>query len=232
MADRVSSFSSNYLGDGDAYYFSSIVFRKQETHRVNLLTRLSMLVVLCLIALMIFTDASPHFDRGLIGKKRSVWSAQRNWNLFLDQDYIYRDTSIRYEQDLKEISKLSSINEVAFTDLATSYYLAANTPLAVKNIHPHQGRNADRVWRQLLRNRDLCFLDDPDRLAKVKALLLADPPSKLRQRFKYIVVNTDSLNYNLKRDCFSQRSVQLQTAIEGIASLVFDGEYLKLYQIH
>ena len=50
--------------------------------------------------------------------------------------------------------------------------------------------------------------------------------------FRYILVNKDQVNRNLKLDCLSQTRRAMINNVEQFATQVYDGEFLRLYKIN
>jgi len=96
--------------------------------------------LLSLIALVAY-DSKQHFDANLISLKREHRSAQRDWNIFYGQNYVFYDSAMRYEQDLSAINDIIQSGAVALSDLASSYYLSTYLPMYVKRVHKHKSRS-------------------------------------------------------------------------------------------
>ncbi|MFT4636628.1 MAG: hypothetical protein ACI9OI_002431 [Chitinophagales bacterium] len=187
-----------------------------------------------LIALMVGYDSRPHFDQSLIQVKRDNGSAQRNWNLFYGQRFVYYDSSFRYHADLRSIKALIEPKQLILSDLATSYYAAAILPNYVPNVHRHHGRYQSFPWSEMLANRVACNLHQEGGLndfRKFIARQTLQSQKYKRPKFSYVLINKDLNNRNVRLDCLWQRRIMLIENIDTLASMVFDGEYLQLYKL-
>ena len=175
-----------------------------------------------LLSIVVY-DSNFHFDANIINLKRNHYSAQRNWNINYGQHFVFDDSSMRYHTDLTRIGDLIEPGSTLISDIATSYYTAAELPVYVPNVHLHHGRRSDRFWDTFLRQRLLCYLGEKtvdDRLR-----------SFLRKRVEklYIIVNRDRVNSNLKRDCLASKSDLLLRELPRFSEPLWQGEYLNLY---
>jgi hypothetical protein len=195
------------------------------------------LVSLALLALFVLVayDSRSHFDADLIELKRQHDSAQRHWNLFYSQNNVYQNSSMRYVSDLAAIAELIENDSIVLSDRASSYYLAAETRAFVKNIHEHHGGNRQAKWSRLISRQNACFPDRPERLAQFIEFIQKQQAYAARQgrpRFSYILVNHDTQNRNLPKDCLSARHGMLNKEYSSILPTVFSGEYLTLYSLN
>ena len=193
--------------------------------------RLITFFLLVTLIVLIFIDASFHFDQERIQVKRQHQSAQRHWNLFYKQNYTYIDSSFKYDQDIQKIRTIIEPNKLLLSDKATSYYLAAELPVYVTNVQPHH--NNSWSWTRFLNKRYACYLENDDSLEMVQSFIQdksrSDEGSK--QYFKYWVVNKDKSNLNLRFDCLSARSSSIAEGVIKVSELIYEGEYLSLYQL-
>ena len=195
------------------------------------LKKLGLVVSLMLLIGLIVYDSSFHFNKSIVALKQQHQSAQRHWNLFYGQKYTYYNSPLRYQKDLKELQKLMDANTLVLSDKATSYYLASQLPVFVANIHRHHG--VDYYWRDVLKNLRFCYLDNQEVLKDVKHFI-----EKQKQReekwpfpeFKYIVLNQDHKNSNTALDCLSAKR-GVKDSITKISSIIYQGEYLDLYEV-
>lgn len=180
-------------------------------------------------------DSRQHFDADLITLKRAHRSAQRDWNLFYGQNYVYNDSSIRYENDLSAMSSMVNQGAIALSDLATSYYLSAYSGLYVKRVHRHQGAPQSGDWFTLFKERTACYLHLEGNFEKLIAAI-----TKLNRRsnkyklplFRYVVVNKDATNLNARYDCIWRGRHAMMEKLPSIANLVYEGTYLNLYEFN
>lgn len=189
------------------------------------------ILMVCVLGLIAF-DAKPHFSAELIQAKRNNQSPQRNWNVFYDQRYVWADSSLRYASDMAQIAQQVEPESVIFSDRATSYYLAAQLPVYVRNVQRHQGASDYGAWYRIIRAKHFCYLDQAASKQQVRRFLqtLASGADVARQqRLDYIVINKDPSNRTIRYSCMWNRRQAILDNIEDFAQLEFSGEYLNLY---
>ena len=182
-------------------------------------------LALVLILSVVAFDSTIHFNAQRVDIKFKHYSAQRNWSLFYGQEYVFKDSSIRYESDFKEIARLVNPNTTLLSDLATSYYAAAQLSVFVVNLHRHQGQSTPLAWKQFISGRAACYLEFEENQTKFSVFV------KSNNDFNYLLVNKDRVNSNRKRDCLAFRSNTLIEKLPDFADLIFEGEFLNLYAI-
>lgn len=189
-------------------------------------------LVLAMLTVVSF-DARIHFSKQLLLAKRSVNSAQRHWNLFYTQKYVYQDGIFRYLRDFDEIRQIIVPNQLLLSDKASSYYAATELPVYVPNIHTHHKRAALPQWKTFLDSRHACHIDQPSRLIKFSKFVYNwRSSSKAKELpFTYILVNKDQINANLQLDCLSQTRRAMVAGLKMLASIEYDGDYLRLYKL-
>lgn len=190
--------------------------------------------LLSLIGLVVY-DSKQHFDADLISLKREHRSAQRDWNIFYRQNYVFYDSSLRYEQDLLAISRVVQSGAIVLSDLATSYYLSTYLNLYVKRVHRHQGLHRSGVWHNLFKQRTACYLHIEGNLEKLKAAAIEHntyAQKYNRLLFKYIVANKDTSNRNLRYDCLWHGRNAMIDNVQALSKLVYEGEYLNVYELN
>jgi hypothetical protein len=183
---------------------------------------------------IIVYDSSPHFDESLIQLKRDHRSAQRNWNIFYGQRFVYYDSDFRLQTDLAEIAKFIEPDSLALADLATSYYAASELPVYVRNVHQHHGRAKSNRWAQMLNSRSACYLGSPEQFSQFQDFIAeqrAILKKEQRLPFRYVLINKDARNLNLRYDCLWNGRDGLLANIERLAELRFEGEYLNIYEL-
>ncbi|RBP51501.1 hypothetical protein [Arenicella xantha] len=178
-------------------------------------------------------DAKLHFSQDLVDAKKSVRSAQRHWSLFYHQSNVYIDSSIRYQNDFVRLKTIVEPGSMVMTDLATSYYVAAQLPVYVPNIHRHHRRNDLPSWRRFLDNEHACYLNQEAHLEALSRFIKAKSLASNERvaRWRYIIVNKDQENRNLRLDCLSQTRRAMINNILEFADIEYDGEYLRLYKL-
>jgi len=195
---------------------------------VKIFSFISLLLVLSVVVF----DSKFHFDSERVQLKRQNKSAQRNWSLFYSQKYIYHDSSMRYSSDLIDIADLITPHSVVISDISTSYYLAAELPVFIVNVHRHQGFRQTK-WSKILSQLSFCYLENNEHLEMVREFLLRQRSSndEMSTREQYLVINQDSLNLNMRYDCLSARDQSIINNMDKIGKLLYRGEYLVLYKI-
>ena len=178
-----------------------------------------------LMALVVH-DSLFHFSAAYVEVKQKHYSAQRSWSIHYDQQYVYRDSPIRYQADFTAMRELVKPESILVSDLASSYYAAAHLPVYVVNLHRHQGQTVSHAWRSFLQSRTLCYLEFEENRQKVTAFFQS------RHKPDYILVNKDRINKHRKKDCLAFRSHTLINELPRYANLLWEGELLNLYSLN
>jgi len=193
----------------------------------------AMLSIFAIAALVIY-DARFHFDADLIHVKRQNKSAQKNWNIFFGQSYVYADSAFRYEADFAEIEKLLEPFTSVFADISSSYFASTYLPVYIKNIHRHHGRDHFTGISALLNSRQMCYLQDPKNIDASKQFFKTFNASMRAQGLspiRYFIINRDDKNLNLRQDCLWTARERLIKFVGTMADLKFEGEHLNFYEI-
>ena len=177
------------------------------------------------ILVVIVKDSQFRFDADLVKLKHQNYSAQRHWSWRLGQLPVYRDSSLKYEGDFRQLRSLVGRDSFLLSDIATSYFVSSYLPVFVPNVHRHQGRWMHHEIINFLEKRTICYMEFAENKSKV-----ADFFAK-NKTLDYILINKDRTNTNRKRDCLAFRSHTLIEHLPSFASLVFEGEYLNLYEL-
>ena len=194
------------------------------------LKNVAALSCIALVLSLIVYDSKLHFDKERILIKRKHNSGQRHWNLFYGQNFVFYDSAMRYQHDLTEIKKLIEPSSVVLSDLATSYYLAGSTGAYVRNVHQHQGRNTSYRFSQFLNAETFCYLNTDEHLNDVIDFLKIEFSNRSSvPTFRYIALNNDSKNKNVRSDCIFHRRNVIEGAIKAFSSKVYSGDFLDLY---
>lgn len=185
------------------------------------------------IAIMVF-DSRIHFSIDLLEAKKEVQSPQRHWNLFYTQQHVYNDASFRYLEDFAKLNERMIPGQLMLADRASSYYSAAELPVFVPNIHAHHKRSALPAWKLFLDSRHACNLGQAGRFLKFQEFIVRwqRGVEGSRMPFTYVLVNKDQINSNLRLDCLSQTRRAMIRQLASIASIEFDGDYLRLYKLN
>ncbi len=183
---------------------------------------------------LIVVDARQHFDPNLIQLKKKHHSAQRNWNLFFGQSNVYLSGGFRYAEELKQLEGVLEADVAVFTDLATSYYLSSSLPVYVKNVHAHHGRYKSPEWHAFINKRIGCYINHADNFDKFAHLLEAEERLATRRDVppvRYVVINKDSDNINLRRDCFLRRASALSEVLSASYEKIHEGDMFVVFRL-
>ena len=199
------------------------------------LQKIFAVVALIFLMIIVIYDARIHFDAELIHIKRQHKSAQKNWNLFYDQRYVYADSGFRYESDFDAIRQLIEPGSAILSDISTSYYSSTYLPAYVNNIHRHHGKYDVNGISALLKNRQICYLQDPKNITSTKEFFKTHNALMHKRglpEIRYIIVNSDVKNLNLRQDCLWTARERLIKFLGNLADLKYEGEYLRLYKLN
>ncbi len=192
----------------------------------------TVLLIGCL--LVITRDSRFHFNRERIEEKRLHWSAVRHWSIYYSPKYVTIDSPFRYDNDIEKIRELIEPGFALLSDLATSYYAAATLPVYVRNIHRHHGLDSIAGLEGFLQRGHLCYLKDPYHIKRLSEYLQKDAFASKRNNWpvlKYILINKDKENSQLRRDCIAVHSKDIIDNLSNIAQLVYEGDYLVLFRL-
>ena len=235
--------SSPYLYDWIAYfmnyhspwrisilYFHVIIWASVLVYvltffRMNRIVSSSLFIV---FFVFLAWDSRQHFNEGLVHLKRDNLSAQRNWNAYYSQQYLYNDASLRYQTDMSNLEKLVEPYSIVFADLATSYYASAYLPTYARNTHAHQGGVSSTSWRDFIKGRSYCYLDQPENYQKTKTFFA----SLDKEKPIYVFLNKDSLNLNLRYECLWHRREFIKPGFAKLGELIYSGEYLEVFRLY
>ena len=189
-----------------------------------------------LAAVIVFIGAESwfHFDKDLIEKKKRAYSAQKDWSLFFGQSHVYMNGGFRHDEEFRELTVLLEPNTALITDLATSYYIAANLPVYVKNVYRHHGRQKSQKWEKLISQKIVCYLDLPDYLSQFENVVRYDNRRAKRKAVppvRYVAVNLTQYNENFTRGCMSQRRKELLSVIDQMATPVYEGNTIAVFKL-
>lgn len=191
-------------------------------------------VCLAAILVLLIKDSSFHFNAASLRAKREHHSAQRHWNIWFKPEFVYYDSPLRYQTDLRNIADIVEPGSIVLSDRATSYYAAATLPAYVLNVHKHhRSVRAERLVRVLSRG-EFCYLED--KFHRKAALSFLQKDSRQAQQknwpqIKYILLNKDKQNIMLRNDCLALRSEQHEVSIPKIGELLYEGTFLNLYKL-
>ena len=202
-----------------------IAFRKIQSDSkagVALLT----IVVVCI---SIAYDISTHFgkDRGRV--LSVVWNGGYHWRIPARPLDNLRHSSLPYSEDIKVIKRITEPGSLILSDLATSYYLAAETDLYVANVHQHHHQSASMAKKAVTL---ICEYGANKPQAYIRFITAKkNIESTMGRDLKYLVINKDSGNVNVIRNCLARKNVinKLQNSLN--LSQLYNGDYLELYAL-
>lgn len=190
------------------------------------------LVALISSAAFLLWDSWFHFDSDLVWLKRKHQSAQRHWNVHYSQNYVYYDSHLRYVDDFRRLKTLIEPGYLVFADKASSYYASAMLPLYSRNVQRHQGREGNQEWRNFLRKRMGCRLNREENIRAFHELVLNGAEQEQRaQMLRYVLMNIDDKNKNLRLDCHWQGKSATKTLLETYSQPMFRGDYIEVYDL-
>lgn len=191
----------------------------------------SAIALLFVVSLLVY-DSKFHFSEQVVLIKREHNSGQRHWNLFYDQSFVFRDSSMRYQDDLEKIAEIIEPSSVVLADLATSYYVASSSGAYVRNVHQHQGRGKSGRFAKAINSGTFCYLNIDGPFNEFMSLIdIESRRSREAPRLRYVVINSDASNKNVRSDCMFHRRQYIQEAVQPFSKKVFSGEYLTVYEI-
>lgn len=188
-------------------------------------------VMAIVLMMVVLHHALVHFDYQRVNLKQQSSSAQRHWSVFYGQQYVYDGASFKYQSDIDVLQSLLPIGAIVLTDISTSYYLAAELPITVKNLHLHHRMASRSYWERTLRR--LCYIDSEENKNALElqfSAMLSTGGAKDIGSGQYFVINKDQDNSNMQNDCLSRRRTAFINHYDGLASLEFDGDYLMLFR--
>ncbi len=191
--------------------------------------------LLLLIGGVIVYDSGYHFSRELVQKKWARRSPQGNWNIWYNSTYVDHNSPFRYQTDLVEMEKRIEPGYSVWSDLVTSYYLAAMLPVYVGNIHRHHGSRLLWGVKEMQDKQSICYLEDTLHSQNVSRFFREGALMSQKNawpEFRYIVLNKDKANYLLRQECMSVLSRHLELNLLDISQLLYEGQYLNLYELN
>ncbi|MDW7772657.1 MAG: hypothetical protein SCH71_07175 [Desulfobulbaceae bacterium] len=193
------------------------------------------LFFLLLVAAVIARDSRFHFHTDSLRVKREHHSPLRDWTIGNNQQYLYHDSPFRYQSDLVMIAGMIEPGHALLSDLATSYYAAATLPVYVLNVHRHHRSTRAAALAKVLRKNEFCYLEDSFHRQKAIKFLQRDTRAAGEKNWpalRYFLLNKDKENSMLWKDCLAMRSDQLEVSLLQISKLLYEGEYLNIYEFN
>ena len=191
------------------------------------------LSILIVCTLLLISDLVVRL--GITGER--PWAIKPNtqfhWLLRDNRKTITFHTSWRYKKDLEYIRKLTNNDDsVGFlSDLATSYYVAAETKLQPLVQQAHHSKSGLRFNEFML---SFCNSETTSQDFLRKIYTINTRRGKARAPvIQYIIVNRDTNNYTAEvfgMSCVGEIS-HLESELENIAKLIFNGNHLSLWRI-
>ena len=194
------------------------------------------MVLLVPVSLSILIDSLYHFGY----YKKPVYSKNSippyHWKINYPLDSNYLKSSLPYLNDIKKITKETEPGSTFYSDVATSYYIAVSSSLYAANPKNNHRMSINRAHatapQSLLYN--LCHGGKYDgRYDSLKNYFKEKNSENKKNGFsqiKYLIYNKDETNRNLM-NCSKQQYADLSIKLEAEFDILFNGEYLDLYQI-
>lgn len=193
--------------------------------------------VSCAVLILCVGAAYPDFGvrTGLVANR--PWAIHSNlafhWRMTNNRDALRTHTALRYQNDLASIQKLTTgIPSPWFvSDMATSYYTAAETqlrPLVQQAHHSNSGIKHNKLLHELCDAKitGAVYLEQLKRLVTRQGQSVASST-------RYMIVNHDTRNFTaevLGTSCVGETDA-LESALMSIAQPIFKGEYLTLWKL-
>ncbi len=191
--------------------------------------------ILVLLCLLLVTPDS--MVRSGASAERS-WAIHSNlnfhWRLSDNRNSIKTHSSWRYQEDLENIQKIVKSNQDKFfiSDLATSYYVAAETelkPLIQQAHHSTFGIRYNEIFQELCSGASKVheFLEKVSRLNSKR--FSSGPPESW-----FIIINKDTLNYTaevLGTYCVGE-TTHFSSKLEHYFEKSYDGKHLSLWKLY
>lgn len=172
---------------------------------------------------------------------RFGFSAKPVFTRFANDPYHWRITrtaadnishsSIRYYPDFRNIQGIVVGKSLFLADVATSYYVAAALPLYAANTHGHHGRDYD-MYREIL--RALCGESNKNSIDDAEKLLRGQREQSIkagRLPVRYIFVNKDTVNKNVKGHCMTRNHNEIERQLERFFKQIYTGQYIDVFEI-
>ena len=194
------------------------------------------LVLLVPVSLSLISDSLYHFGY----YKKPVFSKNNippyHWRINYPPQLNYIKSSLPYLNDIKEIDNITEPGSVFYSDVATSYYVAVSSRLYAANPKLNHrtpiNRASATAHPSLLYN--LChggkYAEQYDSLKNYFKEKNSENIKNGFSQIKYLIYNKDETNKNLM-NCSKEQYTDLSTKLEAEFDILFNGEYLDLYQI-
>ena len=164
------------------------------------------------------------------------WAVHSNlgfhWMLTNREETLLSHTSLRYQSDIKQMAILVGNSNASFiSDVATSYYVAAETTLSPVIQQEHHTSLSRDLQKDLLLWCQGKLEDDKLRLqiSNYNDSFLPSNESKIQ----YLIINKDTRNYTaeyLGTYCVGETE-HLLSSLESISTQMFSGDFLSLWQL-
>ena len=159
-----------------------------------------------------------------------------HWRINYPLESNYLKSSLPYLDDIQKIKKITEPGSVFYSDVATSYYLAVSSSLYAANPKNNHRKSINRAHatapQSLLYN--LCHGGKYDgKYDSLKSYFKEKNSENIKNGFsqiKYLIYNKDETNKNLM-NCSKEQYSDLSAKLGAEFEILFNGEYLDLYQI-
>ena len=153
-----------------------------------------------------------------------------HWRITRTTGDNFQNASLKYYEDFAEIEKIIVPHSLFLADVATSYYVVSALDLYAANTHPHHGRQYGG-YRAIL--RALCGENNKISQTQVKGALEkreADNVARGRLVLRYMFVNKDTVNKNVRGHCITRQHPMVERILESMAEKIYTGKYLDVYE--
>jgi hypothetical protein len=148
------------------------------------------------------------------------WRLLRSWNENL------RHSSIRYDDEFREIRPLLKEGAYFISDRATSYYVAAALPLYPRITHAHHSRMVDKPDPKFL--TALCARDGAAKAGRILEEVRQDIGRSVPI---YVILVKDPGNRNVRVQCTSRDYDTVTANMDRLGDLLYSGRFVTVYQL-
>ncbi len=160
-----------------------------------------------------------------------------HWRIDRSPADNYQNSSLRYYDDFDKLANILPADSLVLADRVTGYYLTAALPVFSANPSPH---HRIATMRAELTNVSDEFVEA---LCGREEGLGGQTPREYLERkrryhrkygwpeLRYVVVNKDDVNRNVRLHCLSRHGDVVARQIAGFSRKIFEGEFLDVYEI-
>jgi hypothetical protein len=178
----------------------------------------SYIFVASIIIILISPDFLYHLGVANKVTDKVVEPWEYHWRLGRSFDDNYEHSSLKYIEDIENISKQLPPKSVVLSDTATSYYLTAMLDVFVRNPLFHH-----KVSGSIKDDDLVVFCNSNTQEDAVDVLTKYD--------IEFMVINYDENNPNVDSLCSGQKEKVLANRLETEFDLLYQGQYMSLYRL-